>query len=431
MSIETPAQPAQQSPKPAIDKKHFFINRNFTFLALGQAISNMGDFVYSTTLLVWVFTLSHSATAVSGVLIAQYAPIFLLGPLAGVFVDRWNRRSTMVASDLARMVVALLPLVVPASLRLPAIYTSVFLISALARFFMPAKSGVLQVIVPDKAQGQAASISQATFALAIVIGPAIGPPLYFLVGPFIGCIINAISFLVSALSLLAIRVPGGGLRPVLIARGQDAAGGLRLVLRELAVGFRFVAKTRVLLMVTFLALIAMLGAGCLNALDIIFVSQRLHASTVLYGPLMAVGGVGALLGAIAAGLLVRRVEPRYLLSGSLLLLGLGIIFYAFQTTFLAALVINFIISIPNGGIEVGFAPILLNTTPRALMGRVESVIQTAMYATSLLSVALAGYFGQFVPVYIIFAVGGALLALSGIFGWFSVPAQPEMALLEP
>jgi len=184
-------------------------------------------------------------------------------------------------------------------------------------------------------------------------------------------------------------------------------------------------------MVTFLALIAMLGAGCLNALDIIFVSQRLHASTVLYGPLMAVGGVGALLGAIAAGLLVRRVEPRYLLSGSLLLLGLGIIFYAFQTTFLAALVINFIISIPNGGIEVGFAPILLNTTPRALMGRVESVIQTAMYATSLLSVALAGYFGQFVPVYIIFAVGGALLALSGIFGWFSVPAQPEMALLEP
>src|SRR6266567_3647959 len=91
--------------------------------------SDMGDFVYSTTLLVWVFVLTHSAAAVSGVLIAQYAPVFLLGPLAGVFVDRWNRRRTMITADLVRAVVALLPLLAPLPLRLPAIYSSVFLLS--------------------------------------------------------------------------------------------------------------------------------------------------------------------------------------------------------------------------------------------------------------------------------------------------------------
>ena len=82
----------QAVPAMAPQDKGLFINRNFTFLAVGQGISNLGDFVYSTTLLIWVFSFTHSAAAVSGVVFAQYVPIFLLGPFAGVFVYRWNRR---------------------------------------------------------------------------------------------------------------------------------------------------------------------------------------------------------------------------------------------------------------------------------------------------------------------------------------------------
>src|SRR3989440_8405558 len=105
-----PLVPLQKIPEPVGPKRGegFLINRNFALLAIGQAISNMGDFVYATTLLVWVFVLTHSAAAVSGVWIAQYAPIFLLGPIAGVFVDRWNRRRTMIVADVARAVVTLL-----------------------------------------------------------------------------------------------------------------------------------------------------------------------------------------------------------------------------------------------------------------------------------------------------------------------------------
>src|SRR5689334_14551086 len=98
--------------------KGLLINRNFAVLAIGQAISNMGDFVYNTTLLIWVFTLTHSAAAVSGVLAAEYIPVFLLGPIAGVFVDRWNRRQTMLIADFIRAFAAILPLLAPASVRL-------------------------------------------------------------------------------------------------------------------------------------------------------------------------------------------------------------------------------------------------------------------------------------------------------------------------
>jgi predicted MFS family arabinose efflux permease len=392
-------------------------NRNFVLLAVGQAISNIGDFLFSTTLLVWVFSLTHSATAISGVLVAQYIPVFALGPVAGVFVDRWNRRSTMVATDLLRMAFALLPLVVQGALRLPAIYASVFAISSFSRFFMPARMGVMQVIVAPEQQTRAASIGQATFALSFIIGPAIASPLYFLVGPVVACSINAASFLVSALCLMALRAPRKALRPYV----QSDKSGVGAIASEVYAGLRLIAKSRVLYMVLIMALIAMLGVGALNALDIIFVTQRLHVSASLYGPLTAVAGLGTLTGAILIGVFANRVKPPILLSGCVLLLGIGITIYAFQTWYALALVIYFLSCLPQGGIDIAFAPLMMKATPRAMMGRVEAVLETGMSGMSLVSVALAGFFGQFVPVYIIFAVCGALIALAGAFGFVALP----------
>ncbi len=435
MSIETPETQGTQTPTgdvmstpPTPPAKYgFLINRNFALLAFGQAISNMGDFVYSTTLLIWVFLLTHSAAAVSGVLIAQYVPVFLLGPVAGVFVDRWNRRRTMIVADIARGIAALLPLIVPAEMRLPAIYASVFIIASFSRFFTPAKSAVLQVIVPDERQPQAASISQATMALSFIVGPALASPLYFVVGPFVAIIINAVSYGVSALALSAIRASRESLQPSLTstANREQARSGIRSVMRELGAGFSFVGRTRVLLMVTLLALIAMLGAGALNALDIVFVSRNLHVNGALYGPLAAAGGLGALVGAIVAGLLASKLSPRRMLTIGVFLTGLAILIYSFQTIYIAGLIFNFLAGVPQGGIDVGFGPLLIHTTPRTMMGRVQSVIDTAMFGTSLLSIALAGFFGQFIPVNVIFAIGGILILVAGLFGWFAIPEPPK------
>ena len=426
MPTQTPTGPLSETTEiasPVPKSKGILINRNFALLATGQAISNMGDFLYSTTLLVWVFVLTHSAAAVSGVWIAQYAPIFLLGPIAGVFVDRWNRRRTMIVADVARAVVALLPFIAPSFLLLPAIYSSVFLISALSRFFMPARIGMIQVIVPEKQRSQAVSISQTTFALAFIIGPAIAAPLYFIVGPFTGSLINALSFLVSALCLRAIRVSREALQPALVVTRERPASGVRAVTRELFDGFKYVAKSRTLFMVIILAGIVMLGGGALNALDIIFVTRNLHASAAFYGPLTALTGLGTLFGAVSAGIISNRVPPRIILTGSVFLLGVGIIIYSLQTWIVTALIIIFVMSIPQGGIEVGAGPLLMQATPRILMGRVQSVLETMMYGMSLLSIGIAGYFAQFIPVNIIFAVGGTLFALGGIVGWIGIPAQ--------
>lgn len=413
--------------------KGWLINRNFTLLTLGQGISNMGDFVYSTTLLIWVFTLGGSAAAVSGVLVAQALPMFVLGPVAGVFVDRWHRLRTMLTSDLTRTVIALLPLLAPGPLRLPAIYTSVLLISAISCFFNPARSAVIQVIVVEEQQPQAASIGQVTIALAVILGPALASPLYFLVGPVIAVSINAASYLLSACFLWCMRVPTTDLLPSAFESKtgalEQASGGMAAIWHEMCAGFGFVLKTRVLLIITILVLIGMFGAGAINALDIIFVTQRLHASANLYGYLSAASGLGMLFGAIFAGLLAKRVQARRMLAGSLILLGLGLSIYALQVWFTMALVLSFLFSMTQGGLDVGFAPLLMSATPRHLMGRVQSVLNTAMYGASLLSSVLAGLLGTWLPAYLILLGGGLLLALAGVFGWLALPAPPLTAML--
>src|SRR5690242_9592023 len=105
MPSEKPTMPPPEAPDSEQEEprsKGILINRNFMFLTIGQGISNLGDMIYAITLTIWVYALTNSAVAVGGVLVAQSIPTFALGPIAGVFVDRWNRKTTMVIADVAR-----------------------------------------------------------------------------------------------------------------------------------------------------------------------------------------------------------------------------------------------------------------------------------------------------------------------------------------
>jgi Na+/melibiose symporter-like transporter len=336
----------------------------------------------------------------------------------------------MLISDLIRASVATLPLLAPASLRLQAIYASVFLISALGRFFLPAESGVLQVIVAPHQQMRAASIKQATFALSIIGGPALASPLYFAVGPTFAILINAVSYLVSAFCLARLHAPQAAFHPSALKQEEKGESGIGAILRELLAGLKFVVVTRIVLMVTLMALLAMLGAGALNALNIVFVSTHLHMPTAFYGVVTAVSGLGGLLGIILAGILSRWISARHILSGSALLIGVGFAIYSFQSWYVAGLIVCFFMSIPQGGIPVAFGPLLLNATAKEMMGRVQAIVDTGMSGVSLISVALAASLGQFLPVGVILTGCGLLIALAGLFGWFAIqeqaPAQPEV-----
>jgi predicted MFS family arabinose efflux permease len=378
------------------------INRNFALLWSGAAISYTGDFIYLTTLTLWIATAigrgqAWAPLAVSGLVIAASLPVLLIGPLAGVFVDRWDKRRVMLAMDAARAVlIALLPLaanLVPLPLvpggrltpfeQIGAIYSIVFLAAACAQFFNPGRMAIIGDIVPEASRSRATGLMQTVQALAIVIGPALAAPLFFAAGVEWALLINAASFLASFGAVLAVRAPRAARSVAPGARGS--VGG------EFWAGLRFFASNRILMTLLVTISLFMLGGGALNTLDIFFVTQNLHTAPRLYGNLEAVFGIGSLVGALLATFIAARLKVARTFWICALLVGILFVVYSRLTNYFPALVLLFLIGVPSAALNAVVGPMIYHVTPRAFLGRVSAILNPAATLAELLSAALAGY----------------------------------------
>ncbi len=405
------------------------INRDFALLWGGQAVSNLGDWVFNTTLLLWIATvLTHGQSwaplAVSGVLAARSAPTLLVGPLAGVFADRWDKRRALLWADALRalLILALIPAsaLLPAGWQLGAIYGVVALAAACQQFFDPARLALVGDVAAEPDRPRASSLEQVTFAFAIVAGPTLAAPLYFGLGVRWALLANALSFALSFAAILRIHTPGPTAAP---------REGRKHALREFADGLRLFTRGRALMALLVAGVLVMLGSGAINALNIFFLTQNLRASASLYGLLSGATGVGLLVGAVAGGLFAARVGLARVLWLSLVLLGLLVLLYARLTGVGPALAVLFLVGIPNGGLNAVVDPLLLRLAPRAFIGRASAVLLPAMSLAALVSIALAGLLDSTVlrgfharllgltlgPIDTIFTAAGLLCLAGGLY----------------
>ncbi len=405
------------------------INRDFALLWGGQAVSNLGDWVFNTTLLLWIATglargQSWAPLAVSGVLAARSAPTLLVGPLAGVFADRWDKRRVLLWADALRalLILALIPAsaLLPAGWQLGAIYGVVALAAACQQFFDPARLALVGDVVAEPDRPRASGLEQVMFAFAIVAGPTLAAPLYFGLGVRWALLANAFSFALSFAAVLRIQLSRSTAAPL---------DGRAHALREFADGLRLFARSRALMALLVAGVLVMLGSGAINALNIFFLTQNLRASASLYGLLSGATGVGLLVGAVAGGLLAARVGLARVLWFSLILLGLLVLLYARLTGVGPALAVLFLVGIPNGTLNIVVDPLLLRLAPRAFVGRASAVLLPAMSLAALVSIALAGLLDSTVlrgfharllgltlgPIDIIFTAAGLLCLAGGLY----------------
>jgi MFS family permease len=436
MNLET--APARQTETTKPRSTGFLINREFSLLWLGQTISTLGTYVFDTTLVVWIAaTVARGQTwaplAVSGVFVAASLPPLLLAPLAGVIVDRVSRRGAMLVADALRALIslALLPLALgvplpflPAGAQDPfwtlgAIYAAVIALAICQQLFSPASLALVGGLVGEAEQPRAMGLMQGSGSLAMLVGPAVAPPLYLAFGPQWALLMNAASFVVSFLALLVIR-PGAAAMPA------SARSGVGHELRE---GVLFLLRSRVLRTLTLVSAVAMLGAGALNALDVFFTTHNLHTDIAWYGLLNTALGVGLIAGAILAGALATRAGLGPTLAWSVIAAGALVMVYARMDSFIAAAVVLFLTGAPLAATSVAAGPLLLRETPSRLVGRVESLMQPAVTAATLAGAGLAGYLASdplagfsahiarfaFGPVDTIYLAAGALIVLSGFY----------------
>ncbi len=451
-----PNVPAGAAPRRA--RRNPLINRSYALLWGGQVISNLGDFVFDTTLVVWIAVqLASKQTwaplAVSGVFLAATAPVLLVGPLAGVFVDRWDKRRTMLRMDAARSVLIILlallatgavplPFVpgggLPLNARLIAIYATVFLAACCAQFFNPARQALIAHVVDEAEQPQASSLGQMSLALATIAGPPLAAPLLFAFGAQWALLIDAASFAASFLAISAIRVPP--------TAHPTAAPGQRGVLREFGAGLRFFFGNRILVVMLVALIVALLGGGAINALDVFFFTANLHTPAQYYGFAGAATAAGVLIGALAGGVLAQRLGLLRLFKLSVLVLGATIVVYSRLTGFGPAIVVLLLLGVFNATLNVAVGPLLMRATPRALLGRVSAILQPAVTVASLASIALAGYLAStvlhdfsatilgvtFGSLDTIFGAAGLLILLGALVAYLglrrvTLPSPPTMA----
>jgi MFS family permease len=419
--------------------RHPLINHNFALLWSGQTISMFGDFIFNTTLLVWIAVVltkgqTWTPLAVSGIVLASSLPTVLLGPVAGVFVDRWNKRLALAwASLLPAVFIGLLLLqisiagsrLIGFAWQLSFIYLVVFLISGCNQVARPAWMALTERIVAKADQPRALGLDQGSASLGMLLGPALAPPLLLTLGPQWALLVNLASFLVATLTILLIRVPEATQAETRTARAP--------FLVELREGVAFLSRHTLLRTMLILLMIASLSAGALNALDIFFVTNNLHTPPALYGVLDVALGMGTILGAVLASALGDRLGLTRVLQGSVLALGLGVLIYARLTSFTPALLLIFLIGVPLAMLSVVTGPLILRATPQHLLGRVTSLFNPSATLAMLVGAAVAGAMDSalatrlqgsfaglsFGAVDSIFTVAGLLLLISGLYAMLS------------
>jgi MFS transporter, DHA3 family, macrolide efflux protein len=232
---------------------------DFRRLWTGQVISDFGDALTSLSLLLVVNQLTGSTAALALMAICLALPQVTVGIVAGVYVDRWDRRRVMLVSDLLRAGLVLGFVLVGSIDTLWLLYLLAISQAAIGTFFAPARTALIPSIVPREGLMAANSLSQGSRLVAGVLGTGAAGAIIGLIGvAWPAFVIDSLTFLVSFVFVVRVTVSGR----VAATAGEQASG----VLRSVVEGMRVVAGSRMLSGTLISAGVVMLGLGAVNVL---------------------------------------------------------------------------------------------------------------------------------------------------------------------
>ncbi len=295
-------------------------NRNFRLLFIGQAISQLGDWFNSVAVYGLILDLTGSATAVAWMMIVQFLPMAIVGPLAGVVVDRVDRRRVMIAADLVRGTLILGLLLVNQIERVWIAYVVIALAVSAQAFFEPARTATIPTITSKEELMPANALSSATWAAMLAIGASVGGGVAGAWGRNAAFVINAASFFISAAFISRTRYDSTP-PPAAPRLGWRAATGIP----DLLDGLRYVRQRSHVAALMFVKAGWGLAGGVLLLLTIF--GQKVFpvgGSTDLgIGILYGARGIGAGLGPIAIRWILgqdpktlrRTIGPAYFMVG--------------------------------------------------------------------------------------------------------------------
>jgi DHA3 family macrolide efflux protein-like MFS transporter len=362
-----------------------------------QLVSLLGDFLALFAVISVVTYRMHGTPAqVTGVQIAYMLPLAILGPLSGVFVDRWPLKPTLVSSDLIR---AVLVLFLFATTTMWQIYLVLCALSCVSSFFGPAQSVTIRNHVPVHGLISANALMQMAMMGTRVIGPAVAGALVAAFGPNVCYALDFVSFVASAALISSVAI----LRPP-APPGQPTSNktGVAKVLHDMSEGMRFIFHHAALSFVVMAMAAGLFVIGCFGPLIAVYVREWLHGKSGVFGMVSAMVGTGMMLGMPAVRRLSGSVSNSTLVLAGLAGIGLGALLLGAFTFVPTAMLGTFTLGFTFAGVIVPAQTLMQRETPHALMGRISSTVMSVVFFGQLLGLVLSGVLAQLFGVRTVF-----------------------------
>jgi MFS family permease len=396
-------------------------------------VSRLGDVVFDITVVLWISTeiargQSWAPAAVSGVLIAAAVPVLVVGPFAGVYVDRHDRHQVLVVSNLVQAAAIGSLLLIPmlgddlsTGAKLTWIYVAVALANAAGQFFTQARLVMIARTIPDALRTTAFSVQGSANNIVFIVGPPLAAPLLFTAGVGWSLAIDAASFLVSSVLLQIVRWDSA---PAAATTSQKFA-------ESLLEGARALFGNRLLLAITLAVTVATLGTGAINVLEVFFVVDVLHRQASLLGVLNMMFAAGSIAGMAGAPWLERRLGAARIFVWGLALSGLVVVAYSRTTSLWPAMALYFLMAVPIGALNTAFMPLFMRGIPEEMLGRASVALQVFPTVASLVAMGTTGWLvsttlrgldvhalgSTFGPVDTVFTFAGLLFVVTALVVW--------------
>ena len=399
-------------------------NRNFFLLWIGQIISQLGDRLGQMALIAFVYFRAPGSTLqIAKILSFTIIPVFLIGPLAGVYVDRWDRRRTMYACDFMRSLLVLaIPLFLFYTKNLAPIYLIIFIAFSIGRFFVPAKLSIIPDLVDNKELLIANSLINTSGMIAAVLGFGISGVIVEHLGAKSGFFLNSLTFLISSVFIFLISKKFTASVSIEEVGKEIVEVISKSVLQEIKEGILYFIRKKDIRFTAGIIFALWSALGSVYVVIIVFVQKTLHSATKDLGLLVMFLGIGLFLGSIVYGRFGQRISHYKVIFISLVLSGImldifALAIYYFPNFALAAL-LALLLGLIIAPIMIASNTIIHNVSANEMLGKIFSSLEIVMHFGFLLFMFVSSILAERFSHLLILVVVGTLLSLLGLMSLF-------------
>ncbi|QSO54296.1 MFS transporter [Alicyclobacillus curvatus] len=379
-------------------------NRNFSFLFFGQLVSTFGDNLYALALPWLVYELTNSKMDLALSSVAGQLPA-IAGLFVGVFVDRWNKRWTMIGADSIRLIIVLIMFLI--AVFRPQVWLLlglVVMIKLVGTVFSPARSALIPLILSSEDIPAASGFEQSGIATTRLISNVSGGVLLTLFGAAELFLMDSVSFLVSLISLLFVNVQEA-------PRTTSQADSF---ISQWTSGFRYILGHNTVLRVVVTAVLANFALVPTETVLVAWVKGPMHGAAYVLGITMAAISIGMVIGGMALQKLSKVLSVRTVLIMGLASTGLCIGFIGLDTNQFYIMVMLLVVGFEMGVMNGAIGSFYLLTIDPEFRGRTLSTLRAVASLAAPAGAAIYGVLMVHVPLQWVFALLGLPIFFSGL-----------------